>query len=159
MEESPSRKLAVIMHADVISSTALVQLNETLAHQRIQDTFRRFSKTIATHGGNARELRGDALVAEFSKASDAVSAAVDFQSENAAHNEALTDEVRPTVRVGIAMGEVVIADNTVTGEGVVLAQRLEQLAEPGGRLSARSSVRDSAQAAPLRLRETGRADP
>ncbi|GAH13353.1 unnamed protein product, partial [marine sediment metagenome] len=38
----------------------------------------------------------------------------------------------PLVRVGIAMGEVVIADNTVTGEGVVLAQRVEQLAEPGG---------------------------
>jgi len=132
MEKGPTRKLAVLLHADVVGSTALVQLNETLAHQRIQDTFQRFSETIATHGGIAHELRGDALVAEFSKASDAVGAAVDFQSENAVHNEGLTDEVRPAVRIGIAMGEVVIADNTVTGEGVVLAQRLEQLADPGG---------------------------
>ena len=132
MSETLSRKLVVILHADVVGSTALVQLNETLAHQRIRDTFQRFSETIATHGGIARELRGDALVAEFSKASDAVSAAVDFQNKNAAHNEALTDEVRPAVRIGIAMGEVVIADNTVTGEGVVLAQRLEQLADAGG---------------------------
>ncbi|MCP4982423.1 MAG: adenylate/guanylate cyclase domain-containing protein [Gammaproteobacteria bacterium] len=42
------------------------------------------------------------------------------------------DEIRPEFRIGVAMGEVVIADNTVTGEGIVLAQRLEQLAEPGG---------------------------
>ena len=51
---------------------------------------------------------------------------------NVTHNQELADEIRPVVRVGIAMGEVVVADNTVTGEGIVLAQRLEQLAGPGG---------------------------
>ena len=132
MADTPSRKLAVLLHADVVGSTALVRLNETVAHQRIRDTFLRFSETIRSHGGIAHEIRGDALVAEFSKASDAVSASVAFQSANATHNEALTDNIRPVVRIGIAMGEVVIADNTVTGEGIVLAQRLEQLAEPGG---------------------------
>ena len=132
MTEEPTRKLAVLLHADVVGSTALVQLNETLAHQRIQDTFRRFSETIAHHSGIAHEIRGDALVAEFARASDAVSASLAFQSANTAHNKELPDEVRPVVRVGIAMGEVVVADNTVTGEGIVLAQRLEQLAGPGG---------------------------
>jgi TolB-like protein/class 3 adenylate cyclase len=120
------------VHADVVGSTILVRLDESLAHQRIQDTFRRFSETIATHSGIAHEIRGDALVAEFSRASDAVSASTAFQIANTTHNEELPDEVRPVVRIGIAMGEVVIADNTITGEGVVLAQRLEQLAEPGG---------------------------
>ena len=132
MDEEPTRKLAVLLNADVVGSTALVQLNETVAHRRIQDTFQRFSETIATHGGTAHEIRGDALIAEFSKASDAVSASLAFQKANTAHNESLGDEVRPIVRVGIALGEVVIADNTITGEGIVLAQRLEQLAEPGG---------------------------
>jgi adenylate cyclase len=130
--EEPTRKLAVLLHADVIGSTALVQLNETVAHQRIQDTFQRFSQTITQHNGTTQEIRGDALVAEFSRASDAVTAALDFQSTNSAHNEGIADEIRPQLRVGIAMGEVVVADNTVTGEGIVLAQRLEQLAEPGG---------------------------
>jgi class 3 adenylate cyclase len=55
-----------------------------------------------------------------------------FQEENAKYVDGLPDEVRPVVRVGIAMGEVVIADHTVTGEGIVLAQRLEQLAAPRG---------------------------
>jgi adenylate cyclase len=59
-------------------------------------------------------------------------ASVEFQLANRTHNEELSDEVRPALRVGIAMGEVVIADSTVTGEGVVLAQRLEQLAHAGG---------------------------
>jgi len=130
--EEPTRKLAVLLHADVIGSTALVQLNETVAHERIRDAFQRFSETITVHNGIAHEIRGDALVAEFSKASDAVTAALEFQSANTAHNKGLSDEVRPELRVGVAMGEVVVADNTVTGEGIVLAQRLEQLAESGG---------------------------
>ncbi len=126
-----SRKLAVLLHADVVGSTSLVQKNETLAHERFQDTFRRFSETIAAHGGIALEIRGDALVAEFAQASDAVSASLAFQAANITLNEQLSDDIRPELRIGIAMGEVVVADNTVTGEGIVLAQRLEQLAEPG----------------------------
>lgn len=132
MPDTPSRKLAVLLHADIVGSTSLVKLDESLAHQRIQDTFRRFSETIGRHGGITREIRGDALVAEFSRASDAITAATGFQISNTAHNQELTDDVRPVTRIGIAMGEVVIADNTITGEGVVMAQRLEQLATPGG---------------------------
>jgi adenylate cyclase len=86
---TPSRKLAVILHADVVGSTTLVQKDETLAH-------------------------------------------VAFQFENTDHNQNLADNIRPELRVGISLGEVVIADGTITGAGVILAQRLEQLAEPGG---------------------------
>jgi len=127
-----SRKLAVLLHADIIGSTSLVQKNETLAHERIQDTFRQFSETISSYGGVALEIRGDALVAEFTKVSDAVSASLAFQAANTTLNQQLADDIRPVLRIGIAMGEVVIADNTVTGEGIVLAQRLEQLAKPSG---------------------------
>lgn len=127
-----SRKLAVILHADVVSSTALVQINEVLAHTRIQGAFNTFSETIKGYGGIAREIRGDALVAEFERASDAVTAAIEFQIQNKAENVLIVDEIKPSLRIGISLGEVVVADNTVTGEGVVLAQRLEQLADPGG---------------------------
>ena len=131
-EDSLSRKLAVILHADVVGSTGLVRINETLAHERIQNTFQRFSTTIDSYVGITHELRGDALVAEFKRASDAVAAALTFQAENTQFNAKLEDEIQPQLRIGISMGEVVIADNTITGAGVVLAQRLEQLAEPGG---------------------------
>ncbi len=125
-------KLAVILHADVVGSTALVHKDERVAHERIQDSFRRFSAIIAAYGGLTHELRGDALVAEFARTSDGVSASLAFQLANMDQNALLTEDIRPEIRIGIALGEVVIADNTVTGPGVVLAQRIEQLAEPGG---------------------------
>ena len=131
-EDILPRKLAVILHADVVGSTELVRINETLAHERIQNIFHRFSTTIDSYGGTAHELRGDALVAEFERASDAVAAALTFQAENTRFDSSPEDEIQPQLRIGISMGEVVIADNTITGAGVVLAQRLEQLAESGG---------------------------
>lgn len=125
-------KLAVILHADIVGSTQLVQQDEQLAHERIQDAFRDFSNTIGKYHGRVQELRGDALLAAFERASDAVTAAIAFQSEHIEHLARLNDDIQPAIRVGIALGEVVIADKTVTGAGVVLAQRIEQLAEPGG---------------------------
>ena len=127
-----SRKLAVILHADVVGSTSLVQKNEALAHERIQATFRQFSETITAYMGVAREIRGDALVAEFERASDAVTAALAYQILNGEFNTAIEDDIQPKLRIGISLGEVIVADNTITGAGVVLAQRLEQLADPGG---------------------------
>jgi len=127
-----SRKLAVILHADVVGSTGLVQSNESLAHKRIQDAFHSFSETIIAYGGIAREVRGDALVAEFERASDAVIAALAYQIANKEFNATLNDDIQVQLRIGISLGEVVIADGTITGAGVVLAQRLEQLAESGG---------------------------
>jgi adenylate cyclase len=127
-----TRQLAVILHADVIGSTILVQRDETLAHERIRDTFERFSETIQAYGGTPQELRGDALLATFNRASDAVAASLSFQSGNTQHNKTLKDDIRPEIRIGIALGEVVIADGTLTGPDVVMAQRIEQLAESGG---------------------------
>ena len=131
-ERRRSGKLAVILHADIAGSTTLVQQDEDVAHERIQDSFRRFSDTITKYHGQMRELRGDALLAEFERASDAVPAALAFQADQDDHNAQLNDHIQPKLRVGIAMGEVIVADDTVTGAGVVLAQRVEQLAEPGG---------------------------
>jgi adenylate cyclase len=132
VSQIPVRKLAVLLHADVVGSTTLVQKNETLAHERIQHLFQQFSKTIASYRGITRELRGDALVAEFDRASDAVAAALVFQDQNNESSATADDDIKPQLRIGISLGEVIIADNTITGAGVVLAQRLEQLAETGG---------------------------
>ena len=124
--------LVVLLHADVAGSTALVQREETLAHARITEAFRRLASTIKDYGGTVHEIRGDALIAEFSRASDAVCAALAFQRTNTERNAQFDDGITPAMRMGISLGEVVIADQTVTGAGVVLAQRLEQLAAVGG---------------------------
>ena len=75
-----SGKLAVILHADVVGSTRLVQQDEQKAHQRIQDTFQRFGKTIASYHGQVRELRGDALLAEFERGRHVRSATIKAES-------------------------------------------------------------------------------
>ena len=125
-------KLVVILHADVAGSTQLVQKDEQLAHESIQDAFHRFSDSIEKYMGRVLELRGDALLAEFDRASDAITAALAFQADHTYHLSRLKDDMKLSIRVGIAMGEVIVADGTVTGAGVVLAQRVEQLADPGG---------------------------
>ena len=126
------RKLAVLLHADVAGSTKLVQRNESIAHARITNAFNRFSAVIESYGGIVHEVRGDALVAEFQRASDAVGASIAFQDANGQNNRQHGDGISPEIRVGISLGEVVIADSTVTGPGIVLAQRVEQLAALGG---------------------------
>lgn len=138
-----SRKLAVILHADVVGSTTLVQKDEQIAHQRIQAAFRGFARSVEAYGGNVTELRGDAFLAEFARGSDAVLAALCAQEANETANNKLDDDIRPMLRVGIALGEVVYADDTVTGAGVVLAQRLEQMASPGG-ICASAAIREAA---------------
>lgn len=127
-----SRKLAVILHTDVVGSTSLVHQNESLAHQRIQSAFKELSSVVKSYNGSTRELRGDALLAEFERASDAVSAALAFQASNKKTNAAIDDDIKPQLRIGISLGEVVVADDTITGAGVVLAQRVEQLSDPDG---------------------------
>ncbi len=123
---------AVILHADIADSNELVQQDKRLAYQRIQDSFGRFSNAIEKYFGHVLEIRGDLLLAEFGHAADAVSASLAFQLDQAAYNERLRDDPRPTIRVGIAMGEIIMADNTITGWGVVQAERVEKLADPGG---------------------------
>ena len=127
-----SSKLAVLLHADIVGSTELVRRNEADAHLLFRRVFQKFSGTITAHGGTTHEIRGDALVAEFSKVSDAIGAATAFQSSGSGTDTIEDQDVLPDVRIGIAMGEVVVADGTITGEGIVMAQRLEQICEPGG---------------------------
>jgi len=131
LSQHHDRKLAVILHADVVGSTQLVHKNETLAHQRIVNAFQRFASEIDKFDGEVHEIRGDALLAVFPRVSDAVNAALTFQILHTGSNDEIEDDIRPDLRIGIAMGEVVIADGTITGAGVVLAQRLEQLCNAG----------------------------
>ena len=132
-KEHLSRKLAVILHADVVGSTSLVHENETLAHERIQTTFHNFSETIKSYGGNTREIRGDALVAEFERTSDAVTAALAFQALNEITNSAIQDKVKPYLRIGISLGEVVMREKEAHQLGsdrdLFAAQRVEQVFE------------------------------
>lgn len=150
-----TRRLAVILHADVAESTLLVRYDESLAHERITQTFVSLGNIVRRYGGRVQEIRGDALLAEFERASDAVCAALEFQQDHSKRLDQYEDGMKPAVRVGISMGEVIIADDTVTGEGVVLAQRVEQLAAPGG-ISITAAIREALPSRmPFEFRDRG----
>lgn len=124
-------RLAVILHVDIAGSTQLMRMNTGLAHQRIQQTFDNLGGYARDFSGSIREQRGDALLVEFNRGSDAVVAALLFLENHRQFTGSLNDDIIPEVRIGIAMGEVIVADGTISGAGVVLAQRLEQLGQPG----------------------------
>lgn len=134
-------RLTIILHADVVDSTKLSQIDEGAAHERIQVAFQHLKQMVEAANGQVHELRGDALVAEFSRTTDALHAAIDFQIDNMALNERLPDAVRPALRIGICLGEIIASGGTLSGTGVVLAQRIEQLAGPNG-ICVTSAVRE-----------------
>ena len=152
MDDTPVRKLAVLLHADVVSSTELVRKNETLAHQRIQDAFQRLSETVSRFNGLAQEIRGMRLLQSSKWLLMQLRLQSITRQLNTAHNQKLTDEILPLIRIGIAMGEVVIADNTITGEGCGARPTVRTISRARGYLSSGSRLRNNPQAASACLR-------
>jgi adenylate cyclase len=87
---------------------------------------------IATHRGRIVKTTGDGILVEFASAVDAARCAVQIQQEMAQQNTAVPPELRIEFRIGIHVGDIIIDDNDIFGDGVNIAARLEGLAEPGG---------------------------
>jgi adenylate cyclase len=100
---------------------------------------------IAEHRGRIVKTTGDGLLAEFASVVDAVRCAVEVQREMIARNAAAPAERRIEFRIGINLGDIIIEDGDIFGDGVNIAARLEALAEPGGiclSAAAHEQVRD-----------------
>ena len=89
-------------------------------------------RTVARHHGTIFKLMGDGLLAEFSSVVEAMECAVSLQRGLAERNASLPKDQRVEVRIGVNFGEVIVEGDDRFGEGVNIAARLEQLAEPGG---------------------------
>ena len=126
----PTPKEAVIMHADIVNSTNLVKQDFVLAHTKVETLYARLCQIVRSCGGSALEMRGDAVIFEFPSAADSVRAGKVMQSTNFLLNSTRMGNLEPRVRIGISKGPIVMTQ-TVTGESIIRAQRLEQLAEPG----------------------------
>src|SRR6476661_8313967 len=88
--------------------------------------------TFAKHRGRIVKTTGDGMLVEFASAVDAVRGAVEVQRGMAEHNAALPQDTRIEFRIGIHVGDIIIDDNDIFGDGVNIAARLEGIAEPGG---------------------------
>lgn len=127
------RKLAAIVAADVVGYSALMEQDEQGTFERLRAGRKElFEPEIAHHHGQIFKLMGDGLLAEFSSVVDAVECAVALQKGLAERNAAVPEDQRFQVRIGINLGEVIVEGDDRYGEGVNIAARLEQIAEPGG---------------------------
>lgn len=127
------RKLAAILAADVVAYSALMEQDEQGTFERLRAGRKElFEPEIARHHGHIFKLMGDGLLAEFSSVMDAVECAVALQGGLAERNAAVPEDQRFQVRIGINFGEVIVEGDDRFGEGVNIAARLEQLADPGG---------------------------
>jgi adenylate cyclase len=127
------RRLSAILAADVVGYSALMEQDEAGTFDRVRAHRKElFEPEIEKHHGRIFKLTGDGLLAEFSSVVDAVECAVSLQRGLAERNANVSQDQRIDVRIGINLGEVIIEGEDRLGEGVNIAARLEQLAEPGG---------------------------
>lgn len=152
----PQRRLAAILAADVAGYSRMMEADEegTLLH--LQRTLREVIRpAIDRHRGRIVKTTGDGFLAEFASLVEAVRCAVGLQQGAAEQERAVAAERRLVFRMGINLGDILIQDGDVFGDGVNIAARLEGLAEAGG-IVVSQAVQDQVQGkVPWRFEDLG----
>src|SRR6201993_3122124 len=127
------RRLAAILAADVAAYSRLIEADEEGTLRRLK-TLRSevIDPKIAANRGRIVKTTGDGLLVEFASVVDALRCASEVQSALAEGNTALPPDRHIEFRIGINVGDIVVEDGDIFGDGVNVAARLEGLAEPGG---------------------------
>jgi len=126
------RKLTTIFCADVVGYSRLMGKDEHGTLVRLKQCRELIQAFIERHHGRVVSWSGDAVLADFSSVVESVQCAVEIQRELKAQNEAVGESERMNFRIGINLGDVMIDDHDIFGEGVNIASRLQSLAQPGG---------------------------
>src|SRR6478752_3598917 len=128
-----TRRLAAILAADVAGYSRLMGADEEGTLERLKALRRELlDPKIAEHRGRIVKTTGDGLLVEFASVVDAVRCAVDIQRHMAERNAGVAAEQRIEFRIGLNVGDIIIDDKDIYGDGVNIAARLEGLAAPGG---------------------------
>src|SRR6516164_3700225 len=131
--ERVERRLAAILAADVAGYSRLMGLDEEGTLAALKDHRRAVvDPKIVEHRGRIVKTTGDGILVEFASIVDAVRGAVDIQRQMAERNGQVPPERRIEFRIGLNVGDIIIDDKDIYGDGVNIAARLEALAEPGG---------------------------
>ena len=136
-----NRKIAVIFVADVVGYSKHMEKDENATFKAYGECETILNKLLEKYKGSIFNTAGDSVLAEFPSAVNAVECAVDFQNDLKKRNDNQKTEVKLEFRIGINMGDVVMKDGNLLGDGVNIAARLEALAQPNG-ISISKSVYD-----------------
>lgn len=126
------RQLTVILYADVAGYSRLTGLDEAETHRKLDAGLNLLTDVIGAHGGQKLHEAGDAVLSEFKSVTAAVAAALEFQRQMSEQNAGVAEEKHFQFRVGVNLGEVIHDRDDIYGDGVNLAARIQELAEPGG---------------------------
>jgi class 3 adenylate cyclase len=126
------RQLAAILYADVVSYSRLTNLDEEKTYQLLREGLDLLSSIVEEHEGKKIKEAGDAILAEFQSVIASVECAIKFQRQMSTRNEGLTEDDRLVFRVGVNLGEVIHDRDDIYGDGVNLAARIQEQADPGG---------------------------
>jgi TolB-like protein/class 3 adenylate cyclase len=127
------RRLSAVLAADVVGYSRLMGVDEEGTLARLKAIRRTLvDPTIAAHRGRIVKTTGDGVLVEFASAVDAARCSVEVQRGMAAQNADVPKDIRIEFRIGIHIGDIIIDDNDIFGDGVNIAARLEGVAEPGG---------------------------
>jgi len=128
-----TRRLAAILAADVAGYSRLMEADEESTHERLRAHRRELvDPKIGEHSGRIVKNAGDGMLAEFASVVDAVRCAAELQRAMIDRGATLPEDRRIRFRVGINLGDVIVEDDDIFGDGVNVAARLEALADPGG---------------------------
>jgi len=128
-----TRRLAAILAADVAGYSRLMGADEEGTHERLQAHLRELvNPKIGEHRGRVVKNTGDGFLAEFASVVDAVRCAVEIQRGMIDREPEVPDERHIRFRIGINLGDVIVEEHDIFGDGVNIAARLEGIAEPGG---------------------------
>lgn len=150
------RKIAVILAADIAGYSRLIAEDEEETLRRFEGYRAVFAEFVERGGGRIFNTAGDAILAEFQSAVEAVRCAIDVQESLKARNLAYPESRHMNFRIGITIGDVVERENgDLLGDGVNIASRLEGVAPPGGICVSRSVHEAVASKMALRFADAG----
>jgi class 3 adenylate cyclase len=130
--QSLERKLATILSADVAEFSRLMGEDEEQTLRIFRGHKQVFESLVAMHRGRIFNTAGDAILAEFGSAVEAVRCATDIQAALRTRNDQLAPSRQVRFRIGINLGDVMVQGQDLLGDGVNVAARLQTAAEPGG---------------------------
>jgi len=128
---SQKRKLAAILHADVVAFSRLMGEDDTGTHQALGRLRQAVDPLIVAQNGRIVGTAGDSLLADFSSVVDALNCAVEMQQAARAINDPIPPERRLELRIGVNLGDVIVDGDNIFGDGINIAARLQALAKPG----------------------------
>ena len=148
--EKFKRKLTAILSADVKGYSRLMGADEEATLRTLQEYKEVMASSIQHHRGRIVGTAGDNVLAEFASVVDAVQCAVEIQQVLRAKNTLLPEDRRMDFRIGINLGDVIEEGDTIYGDGVNIAARVEGLAEAGGICISESAYQQIENKLPLR---------